>query len=333
MTKVQVLPNWIIACAPKAGTSSLFCWLADHPQVSGSKEKETYYFVDPGTHMFSPARNLTQGGLTGYSKLFEEPDADTRVVVESTPRYFYSETALRELPRLPSQPNFLFVLREPVAQLHSLFSYFQQNWNWIPRNMSFHEFVAAAEQGSHPFKGNELASNALRNARFLDHLRRWKEAVGRDRMFVLLFEDLVEDNRAAMRIVARWMGIDPSFYDAYDFPTENRTYVARSGALQDLNIKIRGRLPQGRTYNALRRLYRAINTKRGNSDDRDVGLDRRLAERYADMFPALEQEFGLDLAKWRHSRGTEFARSATMSSHPEDGLAQHNRRVTELPAK
>ena len=26
-------PNWIIIGAPKAGTSSLFQWLADHPQV------------------------------------------------------------------------------------------------------------------------------------------------------------------------------------------------------------------------------------------------------------------------------------------------------------
>jgi hypothetical protein len=328
-----MLPNWIIAGAPKAGTSSLFCWLVDHPQVSGSAEKETYYFVDPGTHMFSPQRNFARGGLTGYSKLFEACDPASRVIVESTPSYLYSETALRELPHLPTEPRFIFVLREPVSQLHSLFSYFQQNWNWIPRHMSFREFVAAAEQGSHAFNGNELAVNALRNARYTDHLRRWRTAVGQDRMFILLFEDLIQDSRAAMRVIATWMGIDPTFYEAYDFPAENKTYLARSGALQDLNIMVRSRLPQGRMYNALRRLYRAANTTGASRHGHDCSVDRQLAERYSEMLPELEKEFGLDLTKWRNALDAKTPRPDVKSSQCESDWTHPDRSMTELAAK
>jgi hypothetical protein len=328
-----MLPNWIIAGAPKAGTSSLFSWLVDHPEVSGSAEKETYYFVDPGTHMYSPARNFVGGGLAGYSKLFEACDPGSRVVIESTPSYLYSEAALRELPHLRTEPKFIFVLREPVSQLHSLFSYFQQNWNWIPRQMSFREFVAAAEQGGHEFKGNELAVNALRNAWYPDHLRRWQAAVGRDRMLILLFEDLVEDSRAAMRVIARRMGIDPTFYETYDFPAENKTYLARSGALQDLNIMVRSRLPQGAMYNTLRRFYRAINTKAPSGHGRDLGADRRLAERYVEMLPDLETGFGLDLTKWRQALEAKIYEAEAKSSLPESDGAQSARYATELPAK
>ena len=129
-----MFPNWIIAGAPKAGTSSLFRWLTDHPDVTGPLEKETYYFVDPGTHMFRSQRNFYEGGLAGYSKLFDSCDRSSKIIIKSTPGYVYSKTALRELPALPSAPRFIFVLREPVAQLRSLFTYFQQNWNWIPRD-------------------------------------------------------------------------------------------------------------------------------------------------------------------------------------------------------
>jgi len=328
-----VFPNWIIAGAPKAGTSSLFRWLVDHPEVSGSAEKETYYFVDRGTHMFSPTRNFVQGGLAGYARLFEHCDATSGVILESTPGYLYSETALRELPRLPSSPSFIFVLREPVAQLHSLFSYFQQNWNWISRQMSFGEFIAAANQGREKFKGNELAANALRNAWYPEHLRRWKAAVGRERMFILLFEDLIGGSRPTMRRIAKRIGIDPAFYDDYDFPPENRTYVARSGALQDLNVIVRSRLPQGRLYDALRRLYRAANTKAPTRAADDPELDCELAERYAAMIPELEQEFELDLTSWRQARNATLASPAAARPHAEGDCFRVTPSLVESAAK
>ena len=31
---------------PKSGTTSLYTWLASHPDVQGSEPKETYYFID-----------------------------------------------------------------------------------------------------------------------------------------------------------------------------------------------------------------------------------------------------------------------------------------------
>jgi len=294
-----MLPNWIIIGAPKSATSTLFRWLVDHPEVAGPSEKETYYFVDPGTHMFKPDRNFRDNGLAGYERLFRLCDRAARVVIEATPGYLYSETALRELPKLPTRPKFIVVLREPVAQLQSLFCYFQQNWNWIPRSMTFRDFVAAVESHSSDFGGNELAANALANAWYPDHLRRWRAAAGSDRLVILLFEELVSDSRTMMRRVAGKLGIDPSFYDRYAFPRENSTYVARSGALQDFNIWLRARLPQGPIYNAVRQLYRAINTQPPTPKAHDVELERTLAEHFGPMFEELERGFDLDLTRWK----------------------------------
>ena len=90
-------------------------------------------------------------------------------VLESTPSYMYSTTALRVLPGLPSRPRVVFMLREPSAQIYSLFRYFQSNWNWIPPGITFRDFVQQALAGEQlEYRGNELAKNALRNARFVD---------------------------------------------------------------------------------------------------------------------------------------------------------------------
>jgi len=299
-----MLPNWIIVGAPKAGTSSLFQWLADHPEVCGSKEKETYYFVDPGTHMYRRDRNFADHGLSGYEALFAPGGHSAQVVVEATPGYMYYETALRELPKLPSRPQFIFVLREPVAQIRSLHRYFQENWDWIPRDMGFAEFMDAVERGTSSFKGNELASHALGNADYLPHLRRWRGACGAERLHVFLFEDLTADPREFMRNVAGTMGIDRAFYDSYGFPVENGTYVVRNAALQGLNIRMRGLIPQGRMYEALRRMYRAANTRAAPKsaaevDAEEQAAERRLSERYLPQVVMLEKEFGLDLSRWR----------------------------------
>ena len=296
---MAVLPNCIIAGAPKCSTSSLFSWLRDHPQVCAAREKETYYFVDPGTHMFRPDRNFRDHGLEGYGALFASCDPGARIVLEATPSYLYSATALRELPDIPSRPTFIFVLREPVAQLRSLFSYFQQNWNWIPRDMTFSDFIAAVEQRRHGFSGNELAVNALRNSWYPEHLRRWRARVGEDRMVILLFDDLVTESRRTMRNLAERLGIEPGFYDDYSFPRENSTYLVRNTWLQDINIRVRGRLPAGAVYRGIRRAYRALNTRQPDSAHDHSEVEQRLRERYSGMIPELESEFGLDLHRWK----------------------------------
>lgn len=309
-----MLPNWIIIGAPKAATSSLFRWLVEHPQVAGSADKETYYCVDPGTHMFRADRNFRDHGLQGYERLFADADRSAEVVVEATPSYLYSSTALQELPHLPSRPNFIVVIREPLAQLGSLYSYFQQNWNWIPRDMTFGEFIAAVEEGGHDFRGNELAANALSNAWYPEHLRRWQSAVGAERMLILLFEDVVDQSRRTMRGIADRMGIDPCFYDSYDFPRDNSTYAVRYGVIQDLNVRLRGHIPKGPLYDRLRRLYRAINTRPAAADERDAAVERRLAQRYSPMLVELERDFALDMSGWRAALAAATGRCSSLAA-------------------
>ena len=318
MTRSGLLPNWIIAGVPKSGTSTLFRWLTDHPQVSGPTEKETYYYVDRDSHMFRADRNFLSGGLAGYERLFATCEQSAKVTIEATPSYMYSKIALAELPNVPTKPRFIFVLREPVAQLRSLFRYFQQNWSWIPRGMTFRNFIEAAEQGTNDFKGNELARNAITNVWYPQHLERWRDRVGSDRMLILLFENLVTDSGAVLRTLAWRLGIDSGFYDTYDFPHENSTYVARSGTLQGLNERLRGRLPKGSLYNFMRSLYRTINTRPVKADERDLDLERKLSEQFAPMIPQLEQDFGLDLTEWR----TAAARRGAASISVELGEAE-----------
>lgn len=291
------IPNFFVAGAPKAGTSSVHQWIADHPDALGSREKETYFFVDPDTHMYNAQAHVSKGYDT-WADQFDLPDGKRpKIIVESTPSYIYFDTALDHIPDLPTQPKCLFILREPAAQIRSLHSYFQNNWNWIPADMSFEDFVAVAHTETGDFKGNELARHAIRYGKYVDYLRKWRERLGDERMMVIGFDDLKRDGAGTAKRVAEWLGLDPSFYDTYSFPRENETYVPRNRALQNLNVALRSKLPKGAVYQATRSLYRKVATRRGKvelkNEDRAV-LDQLRVE-FAQANQELFEEFGVDL--------------------------------------
>lgn len=299
-----VLPNFVIAGVPKAGTSSLHGWIADHPSALGSVEKETYFLVDPGTHMHNPARHVSNG-LEGYSSCFPplaRGRPEPRVVLESTPSYIYSRTALEHLAVLPTRPRVLFILREPASQIYSLYRYFRENWDWIPRGMSFPAYVEAVRAGTNRFRGNELARNALSNAVYADHLGPWFDRLGPDRISVRLFDELLADERAFTVSVARWLGLDPAFYESYGFRRSNETYSVRSPALHWVNLRVRGLLPKGAGYRALRALYRSVNTARAGGPDRDAQrCIERLREEFVPANNRLAAEFGVQVSGWSSS--------------------------------
>src|SRR4028119_1824807 len=95
----QRLPNLIIAGVAKAGTTSLFNYLAQHPEVFPSDVKETRYFdalrfgeqLDP---------------LERYAEYFRRRTSE-RYAVEATPSYFQggSRTAGAIRPALPGAPG------------------------------------------------------------------------------------------------------------------------------------------------------------------------------------------------------------------------------------
>ena len=249
--------------------------------------------------MYRPDCHIA-GGLEQWRSAFpEQIGADTNTIIESTPGYLYSQTALEHIPRLPSTPRCLFILREPAAQVYSLYTYFRDNWDWIPADMSFAGFLDAVRAGNHEFNGNELARNALHYAKYVDHLLPWRERLGPERMKVTTYDRLQADPAGLVHEIASWLGLDPSFYESYGFPRENETYQPRSRALQRVNIAVRRLLPKGGAYQGLRRMYRLLNTTRPDrQSEENARIVHSLRAEFQDANSRLASEFDLDLHAW-----------------------------------
>jgi hypothetical protein len=298
-----VLPNAVLAGAPKCGTSSLFRWLADHPDVCGSSVKEARFLLDPDDCLFQKSSNVHEHGLSGYERYFEScDDGLAKVVLEATPAYLYQRTAPEVLSTLDTRPELLFVFRRPSERTYSQFRYLQGRARIDPR-LDFRRFVELVLEEDPRIPTHGHANFALAFSRYSDYLPAWLERFPPERFHFFLFEDLRRDPRSFVQAVAGRLGLEPSFYDEYAPRAENPSSRVRSAWLHRARRRA-GRHVSRRTRERLKAVtagaYALVNVESSGgrtSDEADV-----LAELDAHFEPFNERLAaltGLDLAAWR----------------------------------
>ena len=305
----MTLPNLVVAGAPKCGTSSLYRWLADHPQACGSTPKETFYLMDEGHPLLRRGSNFHSRGLEGYSEFFNGCKTGARVVFEATTHYMYQRTALEVLSKLATRPKVVFVLRKPSERVYSSFRYSQNNLANVGRDVTFARFVemSKADGDGNDTDWEELAGasayvlrNDIRYSRYVEYVSPWVERMGRERVHVLLFEDLKSNPRAFMKDFAGRVRLDPSFYDSYDFPLKNETFGVRYPSLHRGVRRLNELVPAAGLKGALKRAY--LKAQSGGAKASKTPEDARALEELEREFRPfnrrLADALGLDLSAW-----------------------------------
>lgn len=105
------LPDFFIIGAPKCGTTTLYQWLGQHPQVH-APHKEPGFFsqdVDPTAHLATHIPTLDD-----YKAIFDSSDPMVKISGEATPKYLYSDNALERISKLRPDAKIIVCLRDPV---------------------------------------------------------------------------------------------------------------------------------------------------------------------------------------------------------------------------
>ena len=85
-------PNLFIVGAPKCGTTSMFSYLQQHPDIFMSNNKEPHYFGSDLTRI----GNLYNFTENEYLKLFLNANNE-KIIGEASTHYLYSKTAPKEI--------------------------------------------------------------------------------------------------------------------------------------------------------------------------------------------------------------------------------------------
>ena len=290
------LPDFVIIGAARCGTTSLYAYLREHPQVFMSSEKETDYFSlgdlpsDEVPALAAPWRAKTRAE---YEAFFRDA-GDAHAVGEASPTYlFYPRSAERLRHAIPDA-KLICVLRDPVERAYSHFA--------LARKMGFEtetDFEAAVAREDERWRTDRSMRFTYARASFYrDGLAEFFARFPRERILVLRFEDLSSDTAGTMRRVHAFVGVDPEFV-ADVAVRHNRSMLPKSGLVREAF---------GRPFRVRRFLQRHLPprlvTRLGNLIMRPPpGLAKdvraRLLPRFVDDVRRLETLLDLDLAAWR----------------------------------
>ena len=302
------LPNLVIIGAPKAGTSSFFRWLSDHPQASGSSVKETFYLMDPGHPLLNPKTNYHSGGLSGYETFFTAAGIQHEIVFEATTHYLYQDTALQVLREITPRPQIVVLLRRPTERVYSSYQYTRNNLAAFKEDLSFSRLLKMIESepmGEFAERFCNVASgyvlkHDIQYSQYIDYLSKWIVSFGRENVHIFLFEELSRSPGSLMRSFARRVGIDPSFYNHYDFERRNETLPIRNHVQHRMARKVARLIPAGWQKTFLKwcylRIQSAPKTAFTNADAREFARLKRHFQPYNER---LSQEVGVPLEAWQ----------------------------------
>lgn len=243
----ELFPNLIVGGAPKCGTSSLYFWLAAHPDVYGSPKKETFFYADK-VNRFNKEANVHEHDEAAYLKFFAG-SGDAKVRFEATAHYLYEEQARKAFATHGSKMIFLF--REPSKQMYSHYKMEKYRTKTVV-DMPLEEYVKLPKID--------------RYVDYAGHLKRWFEVIPATQIKVYLFEDFMRRKEEVMKEIAQFIGVDPAFYDGFDFEHRNESVAIRSGKLHQLGLKLQPLIPHA-LQKRLLPLYMKLNSGGRVQDD------------------------------------------------------------------
>jgi hypothetical protein len=201
------LPNLLIAGVPKSGTTSLFAYLVQHPDICGADVKEVGFFNawDPRGRA-----RTTRPTPDSYRAHFAHCTGE-RYAMEATPSYCYGSAYT-----------------------------FQRSKGNLGGIRSFGDYVSEAfrhfEAGTDRSRGRRL--QGLATGFYADYVPAWIDAFQAD-LRVIFADDLAAERQRTLDQLFAWLGIEQIAEDRLQLEPRNVTVRAKSTRLAALAYRVK----------------------------------------------------------------------------------------------
>ena len=289
-------PDFYIVGAPKAGTTSLYRYLRQHPQIFLPDQKEPRFFVDDdylrgrGTFAPRPVRCLSD-----YLALFAGVPECVRAGEAST-SYLHCQTSATRIHEFTPDARIVVMLRDPVDRAYSHYGHRRKSGREV---LSFEEAIATEKERPAPFR-------YVHNGFYARQLKRYLDLFGKDSVGVFFLEDMAHDAVGLCRQLFSFLQVDATvevdvstIHNAAARPRSARaTRLYKSVTLGDrAYLRVAKRLVPPRVRRAARSAaHRMLLTRRVPPIREETR--RALVDRYRAEVRELEVLTGRDLGHW-----------------------------------
>jgi hypothetical protein len=195
-----VWPNFFVVGAARCGTTSLWAYFKQHPDIFMSEVKEPSFFSQ-----YEIGRYYVHD-QSAYLRLFSR-GARKKYRGEASPSYLWHEGTPAKIRRVSPEAKIVISLRDPVARAYSSY------WLFTHFGQERRPFLdAIQDEIAEPPAPGEPPPFYTGRGFYADSVARYLETFG-DNARVLVFEELVADVRGHLREVFSFLEIDASVTD------------------------------------------------------------------------------------------------------------------------
>lgn len=210
----MTLPNFIVIGGTKSGTTALFWYLGEHPEIYTGPRHHIGYFAyaldekgnllygDPELHKW-PVRTLAE-----YEELFADA-GDAKAIGDVSPIYLETPHAASRIHDLLPHARILCSLRHPVERAYSDYlMYLRKRGQRIDPDRDLNVSAEWTRPDSH----------WMALGRYHEQLTRYFDLFPRENIHIFLAEDLKNQTREVLSEIYRFLDVDDEFTPHLETP-------------------------------------------------------------------------------------------------------------------
>lgn len=293
------IPNFLIIGAAKAGTTSLYDYLNQHPQIYMSSIKEPRFFALEGDKLDfrGPAQGINRTSVTKweqYCQLFQEVTTE-KAIGEASTIYLSNPKAPDRIKHYLPEVKLIAILRDPAERAFSSYVHLVRDGY---ENLSFTEGLEA--EATRIKENWQPLWYYKERGFYYEQLQRYFTIFKPEQIKICLYEELAADSTAVIQQLTRFLGVDDTFTP--DLTRKNVSGIPKNKFLQNLFTKdnpiksvVKPLLPKSLRQSVLENVTKS---NLGAKPTLSPQMRQKLISIYREDILKLQELIQKDLSRW-----------------------------------
>lgn len=299
------MPNFLVIGSPKSGTTSLYNYLKQHPEIYMSPIKEPHFFAFENQSIKFHGPNDDQAylskfsvtSLSEYEKLFDGVTSE-KAIGEVSTMYLYLKDSAAKIKYYLPDVKLIAILRNPVDRAFSHFLHLVRDGR--ENTMDFDWAISQEEKR---IKENwSPAWHYQRVGLYAEQIKQYLDIFDRSQIKVYIYDEWQQDNQVILKDIYNFLGVDANYqldcknkYNEFSYVPKNlilNQFFAQDNFLKSFIKKI---IPKN-IYKKLGDNFYQSNLQ--NSPKMDNATRQKLNALFKDDILKLQEILNIDITNW-----------------------------------